>query len=223
MNLNFGENPHSDFMIDELYTHVVVNNHNGGGFGGSQRGVLESNRPVTLEFTGDNHFNKMDLNVFGYAKQVEFNPQWMNPNINFAIRGAKFTQPTTRKYTLSYDWKVYYEGFIGCGFYNEGEIIYEENNLRCVCTETGIFPTQPAFLLVDNHDSYYERVVNANVIANNYIFTRDDYYIVSTAGTTGTIEEFPHGEHEENVLWGTAELKWLAHVGKFKEEVIENQ
>ena len=178
---------------------------------------------VNLEFTGDNYFNKMDLNCFGYAKQVVFNPQWMNPDINFAIRGAKFNQPTTRKYTLSHNWKSYYEGFIGCGFYNEGEIVYEINNLRCVCSETGIFPTQPAFLLVENHDSYYERVVNANVGANNYIFTRDDYYIVSTAGTTGTIEEFPHGEHQEDVLWGTVKLKWLAHVGKFKEEVIENQ
>ena len=225
MNLNFGGNEavYKDFGLDNPYTHVLVNNHNGGGFYGKQRtGLTNAYRPVTLEFTGDNHFNKMDLNVFGYAKQVEFNPQWMNPDINFAIRGAKFTAPTTRKYTLSHNWKAYYDGFIGCGFYNEGEIIYEENNLRCICTETGIFPTQPAFLLVDDHDNYYERVVNANVRANSYIFTRDDYYIVYNNGTTGTIEEFPHHSNGE-FKWGSAVLRHLGHVGKFKKEVIENQ
>lgn len=226
MNFNFGgyQTVYKDFGLDNPYTHVLVKNHRGGGFNGVQRQPLSKyNRPVTLDFTGDNYFNKMDLNCFGYAKQVVFNPQWMNPNNRFAIRGAKFIQPTTQKYGLSYNWQCYYKGVVGCGFYNEGETIYEENNLRYVCYETGIFPTQSAFLLVDEHDNYYERIVNANVGVNTYIFTRDDYYSVSTAGTTGTIEEFPYGEYKEDVLWGTAKLKWLAHVGKFREEVIENQ
>ena len=79
--------------------------------------------------------------MFGYAKQVEYNPQWMNPNINFAIRGAKFTAPITRKYNLRQN-----TGFIGGGYYNEGEIIFEENNTQFVCTESGYFPSQAAFL-----------------------------------------------------------------------------
>ena len=213
MNFNFGENPHSDFMIDELYTHVVVNNHNGGGFWGSQRGVLNTNRPVTLEFTGDNHFNKMDLNVFGYTNQVEFNPQWMNPNNRFGIRGAKFTQPTTQKYNLSANWKVFYTGFIGGGFYNEGEIVFEDTEYNYVCTESGYFPTQPSFLLVDDHESFYDGVTNMSRGVNQYIFTFDNAYIVTVAGTTGTLEEFPH-HTEGTAMWGEVELRHLAHVGK---------
>lgn len=213
MNLNFGENPHSDFIIDELYTHVVVNNHNGGGFWGSQRGVLNANRPVTLEFTGDNHFNKMDLNVFGYTNQVEFNPQWMNPNNRFAIRGAKFTQPTTQKYNLSANWKVFYTGFIGGGFYNEGEIVFEDTKCNYVCTESGYFPTQAGFLLVDDQENFYDVLANKSRGVNQYIFTFDNAYIVTTAGTTGTLEEFPH-HTEGTAMWGEVELRHLAHVGK---------
>ena len=223
MNFNFGGIPHSDFGIEEPYTHVVVNNHNGGGFWGSQRtGLTNANRPVTLEFTGDNHFNKMDLNVFGYAKQVEFNPQWMNPNINFAIRGAKFTAPTTRKYTLSHNWKAYYTGFIGGGYYNEGEIIFEENNTQYVCTESGYFPSQPAFLLVDNHEIFYERAVEQEKGVGTYIFTYDEWYVVIGKGTTGTVEDFPHHSNGEFKLWGSAVLRHLGHVGKHRKEVIKD-
>ena len=223
MNLNFSGMPHSDFGIEEPYTHIVVNNHNGGGFYGSQRtGLTNAYRPVTLEFTGDNHFNKMDLNVFGYAEQVEFNPQWMNPDINFAIRGAKFTAPTTRKYNLSYNWQSYYTGFIGGGYYNEGEVIFEENNAQYVCTESGYFPSQSAFLLVDNHEIFYERAVEQEKGEGTYIFTYDEWYVVTTKGTTGTVEQFPHHSNGEFKLWGSAVLRHLGHVGKHKKQVIKD-
>ena len=222
MNFNFGGTPHANFGIEEPYTHIIVNNHNGGGFYGSQRtGLTNAYRPVTLEFTGDNHFNKMDLNVFGYSKPVEFNPQWMNPNNRFAIRGARFTQPTTQKYNLSANRKVFYTGFIGGGFYNEGEIIYEENNTQYVCTESGYFPSQPSFLLVDDHESFYDGVANMSRSVNQYIFTFDNAYIVTVAGKTGTLEEFPH-HTEGTAMWGEVELRHLAHVGKHKRQVIKD-
>lgn len=213
MNFNFSGTPHVDFMIDEPYTHVLVNNHTGGGFYASQRGAYVPNRPVKLEFTGDNYFNKMDLNVFGLDSVVEFNPQWMNPDKYFAIRGAKFTAPTTRKYNLSRNWKVFYTGYMGGGLYNEGELVYEDNDYLYVCTESGYFPTQASFLLVDDHENDYEGVVNSSRSVNQYIFTPDNAYIVTVAGTTGTLEEFPH-HTEGTAMWGEVELRHLAHVGK---------
>ena len=48
---------------------------------------------------------------------------------------------------------------------------------------------------------------------NQYIFTFDNAYIVTVAGTTGTLEEFPH-HTEGTAMWGKVELRHLAHVGK---------
>ena len=78
------------------------------------------------------------------------------------------------------------------------------------CTTQGVFPLNGEFLMCDA-DIYFSAGSNKSV--GNFVYTLDNLYYVTIAGTLGDVEP----THTEGVVTnGTCELLWVAPIARYE-------
>ena len=78
------------------------------------------------------------------------------------------------------------------------------------CTAEGIFPLNGEFLMCEG-DIYFTAGSNKSV--GNFMYTLDNLYYVTVAGTLGDVEP----THTEGVVTnGTCELLWMSPIARYE-------
>ena len=184
---------------------------------------------ITLTFK-NNKFAKFVVNAIG-IKDFYFTPdQLTTSDMAWSARGCKYSSPVIcRPVDNPVPGGLYYkEGdlvtesldkvtrLFGPKYYSEiftdlkntnGSIKKEQD---MYCTREGVFPVNGEFLNCDA-DAYF--TANTEYSVGTFIYTEDNLYYVSKAGTTGeTIPTHVNGT-ETN---GTAELFWVAPIARYE-------
>lgn len=85
-----------------------------------------------------------------------------------------------------------------------------KKDMNMYCTVEGVFPLNGEFLMCDD-DSYFDTSSNKSVGA--FIYTLDNLYYVTVAGTLGDVEP----THTEGVaVNGTCELLWVSRIARYE-------
>ena len=187
---------------------------------------------ITLTFK-DNRFAKFNVNAIG-IKDFYFTPdQLTTSDMAWAARGSKYASTVVSR---SVDNPV-----PGGLYYKEGDLVADsldkitrlynpyyfttlfpqmkndngsiKKDMNIVCTKEGVFPLNGEFLNADA-DAYF--TAEKEYAVGAFIYTADNLYYVTVAGTSGT--EAPT-HTSGTVTNGTAELMWIAPIARY--EMVE--
>ena len=189
--------------------------------------VLYSFRIRTFK---DNKFAKFVVNAIG-IKDFYFTPdQLTTSDMAWSARGCKYASTViSRPVDNPIPGGLYYkEGdlvadsldvitrLFGPKYYSEiftdmknpnGSIKKEQD---IYCTKEGVFPVNGEFLNCDA-DAYF--TANTEYSVGTFIYTEDNLYYVTTAGTSGETAS----THEEGIVEnGTVQLLWVAPIARYE-------
>ena len=184
---------------------------------------------MTLTFK-NNSFMKFNVNAIG-LKDFYFTPdQLATSDLAWAARGCLHASTVVPRHVDN--------PVPGGLYYHEGDVIADsldqitrlynpyyfttlfpqlkndngtiKKDMKMVCTKEGVFPINGEFLNADA-DAYFTAEKEYSV--GTFIYTADNLYYVTVAGTSGT-EEPTHTSG--TVTNGTAELRWIAPIARYE-------
>ena len=182
----------------------------------------------------DNKSRYMSIDLFGSNGTLD--PTGLEGI--FLCRGIKYIKPTVSSnscpvtggglyevgdlvvddikgiYTGGQGISTYYYNLMG-GYrsFDEYKKSLGATKLNYICTRSGYFPHGTAYGRSGSDDGYFNDYVNKSIKKNYYIYTDDNLYIATVAGTLSDIVPTHTSGSEYN---GTAELTWVCNVGKGK-------
>ena len=186
-------------------------------------------RNISLKFTG-NKFTKFVVNAIGIKEYYMTPDQFRNPDIAWAARGCKVSNPVVCR---GVDNPV-----PGGLYYKEGDLVTEtlskvtrlygsdyfnklftdikntngsiKKDCDMYCTKEGVFPLNGEFLNA-NRDAYFTASMKLDKGA--FIYTEDNLYYVRTEGTAGKTKPTHTSGTVKN---GTAQLQWIAPIARYE-------
>ena len=186
-------------------------------------------RNISLKFTG-NKFTKFVVNAIGIKDYYMTPDQFRNPDIAWAARGCKVSNPVICRgvdnpvpgglyykpgdlvtETLSKVTRLYgpdYFNKLFTDIKNTNGSIKKDHDMYC--TKEGVFPLNGEFLNA-NRDVYF--TANIKLDKGAFIYTEDNLYYVRTEGTAGEIKPTHTSGTVEN---GTAQLQWIAPIARYE-------
>ena len=222
----------SEFYVpeEERVTTVIFKNNGEGGVCGNiinkDNDLYKKN--ISLIFK-NNTFRKFNVNCLG-IKDYQFTPDQLYGDIVWSARGCKTSNavmsigtdnpvPGGLYYkegdlvtsTLSNVNRLYSPYYFEAAFpqlkNDNGSI---KKDMDMYCTAEGVFPFNGAFLMCDG-DIYF--TVGSKKSVGNFIYTLDNLYYVTVAGTLGDVEP----THTEGIVAnGTCELLWVAPIARYE-------
>lgn len=229
-SLTWVNDENSEFYVPEedRVTTVTFENNGEGGICGNIINIDNNSykNNITLIFK-NNIFRKFNVNCFG-IKDYQFTPDQLVEGVVWSARGCKTSYPVV---SLPVDNPV-----PGGLYYKEGDLVTSTlNNITRLyspkyfatdfpqlkndndstkkdvyCTKEGVFPLNGAFLMCDTDTPFG---TNAKKSVGNYVYTLDNLYYVTVAGTLGDIEP----THTEGIVTnGTCELLWVAPIARYE-------
>ena len=222
----------SEFYVPEeerITTIIFENNGEGGVWGNIINKDNDSyKKNITLIFK-NNTFRKFNVNCFG-IKDYQFTPDQLVEGVIWSARGCKTSNPVV---SLPVDNPV-----PGGLYYKEGDLVTStlsnvtrlynpyyfkeafpqlkndngsiKKDMDMYCVAEGVFPFNGGFLMCDS-DTYF--TVGSKKSVGNFIYTLDNLYYVTVAGTLGDVEP----THTEGVaVNGTCELLWVAPIARYE-------
>lgn len=223
----------SEFYIPEegRVTTVIFENNGEGGICGNiintDNDLYKNN--ISLIFR-NNTFRKFNVNCLG-IKDYQFTPdQLYKGDMAWSARGCKVSNAVISRSsdnpvpgglyykegdlvtsTLSNVTRLYSPNYFESAFpqlkNNNGSI---KKDMDIYCVAEGVFPFNGEFLMCDG-DIYF--TVGSKRSVGNFIYTLDNLYYVTVAGTLGDVEP----THTEGIaVNGTCELLWVAPIARYE-------
>lgn len=232
-SLAWVNNEDSEFYVpeEERVTTVIFENNGKGGVCGNiinkDNDLYKNN--ISLIFK-NNTFKKFNVNCLG-IKDYQFTPdQLYKGDMAWSARGCKIGSTVISRgvdnpvpgglyykegdlvtSTLSNVTRLYNPYYFNVAFpqlKNDNGSIKKDMNMYC--TAEGVFPLNGEFLMCDG-DGYFTAGSKKSV--GNFMYTLDNLYYVTVAGTLGDVEP----THREGVaINGTCELLWVAPIARYE-------
>ena len=231
--LDWVNNENSEFYVpeEERVTTVIFENNGEGGICGNIINIDNDpyKKNISLIFK-NNTFKKFNVNCLG-IKDYQFTPdQLYKGDMAWSARGCKVGNAVISRgvdnpvpgglyykegdlvtSTLSNVTRLYSPYYFNTAFpqlkNDNGSI---KKDMDMYCTAEGVFPLNGDFLMCDG-DSYFAAGSKKSI--GNYIYTLDNLYYVSTAGTLGDVEP----THTEGIaVNGTCELLWVSPIARYE-------
>lgn len=232
-SLSWVNDKNSEFYIpeEERVTTVIFENNGEGGICGNiiNKDNDSYKNNISLIFK-NNTFRKFNVNCLG-IKDYQFTPdQLYKGNMAWSARGCKTRSAVVSRAvdnpvpgglyykegdlvtsTLSNVTRLYNPYYFNTAFpqlkNNNGSI---KKDMDMYCTAEGVFPLNGEFLMCDG-DSYF--AAGAKKSVGNFIYTLDNLYYVTVAGTLGDVEP----THTEGIATnGTCKLLWVAPIARYE-------
>ena len=231
--LDWVNNENSEFYVpeEERVTTVIFENNGEGGVCGNIINVDNDSykKNISLIFK-NNTFRKFNVNCFG-IKDYQFTPdQLFKGDMAWSARGCKISSTVISRGVNN--------PVPGGLYYKEGDLITStlsnvtrlsspyyfetafpqlkndngsiKKDMDMYCTTEGVFPLNGEFLMCDA-DIYFAAGSDKSV--GNFMYTLDNLYYVTVAGTLGDVEP----THTEGVaINGTCELLWVAPIARYE-------
>ena len=231
--LDWVNNENSEFYVpeEERVTTIIFENNGEGGVCGNIINIDNDpyKKNISLIFK-NNTFKKFNVNCLG-IKDYQFTPdQLYKGDMAWSARGCKISSVVISRgvdnpvpgglyykegdlvtSTLSNITRLYGPYYFETAFpqlkNNNGSI---KKDMDVYCVAEGVFPFNGEFLMCDG-DSYFAAGSNKSV--GIFIYTLDNLYYVTVAGTLGDIEP----THTEGIVSnGTCELLWVAPIARYE-------
>ena len=232
-SLSWVNDENTEFYVpeEERVTTVIFENNGEGGVCGNiiNKDNDSYKKNISLIFR-NNTFRKFNVNCLG-IKDYQFTPdQLYKGDMAWSARGCKVSNavisgsvdnpvPGGLYYkegdlitsTLSNVTRLYNPYYFNIAFpqlkNDNGSI---KKDMDMYCTSEGVFPFNGAFLMCDG-DIYFTAGSNKSV--GDFMYTLDNLYYVTVAGTLGDVEP----THTEGVaINGTCELLWVAPIARYE-------
>ena len=222
----------SEFYVpeEERITTVIFENNGEGGVCGNiiNKDNDSYKKNISLIFK-NNTFRKFNVNCFG-IKDYQFTPDQLVEGVIWSARGCKTSNPVVSlpvdnpvpgglyykegdlvTSTLSNVTRLYYPYYFESAFpqlkNNNGSI---KKDMDMYCVAEGVYPLNGEFLMCDG-DIHF--TVGSKKSVGNFIYTLDNLYYVTVAGTLGDVEP----THTEGIaINGTCELLWVAPIARYE-------
>ena len=231
--LDWVNNENSEFYVpeEERATTVIFENNGEGGVCGNIINIDNDpyKKNISLIFK-NNTFKKFNVNCLG-IKDYQFTPdQLYKGDMAWSARGCKtgntvisrgvdnpvpgglyYKEGDLVTSTLSNVTRLFSPYYFNTAFpqlkNDNGSI---KKDMDMYCTKEGVFPLNGEFLMCDE-DSYF--TANTNKSVGNFVYTLDNLYYVSTAGTLGDVEP----THTEGIaVNGTCKLLWVSPIARYE-------
>ena len=231
--LDWVNNEKSEFYVpeEERVTTVIFENNGEGGVCGNIINIDNDpyKKNISLIFR-NNTFKKFNVNCLG-IKDYQFTPdQLYKGDMAWSARGCKISSAVISRgvdnpvpgglyykegdlvtSTLSNVTRLFGPYYFETAFpqlkNNSGSI---KKDMDMYCTTEGVFPLNGEFLMCEG-DSYFAAGSKKSV--GNFMYTLDNLYYVTVAGTLGDIEP----THTEGIaINGTCELLWVAPIARYE-------
>ena len=231
--LDWVNNENSEFYVpeEERVTTVIFENNGEGGICGNIINIDNDpyKKNISLIFK-NNTFKKFNVNCLG-IKDYQFTPdQLYKGDMAWSARGCKVGNAVISRgvdnpvpgglyykegdlvtSTLSNVTRLYSPYYFESAFpqlkNDNGSI---KKDMDMYCTAEGVFPLNGEFLMCDG-DIYF--TVGSKKSVGNFIYTLDNLYYVTVAGTLGDVEP----THTEGIaINGTCELLWVAPIARYE-------
>ena len=231
--LGWVNSENSEFYVpeEERITTIIFENNGEGGICGNiinkDNNSYKSN--ISLIFK-NNTFRKFNVNCLG-IKDYQFTPdQLYKGDMAWSARGCKISNAVISREvdnpvpgglyykegdlvtsTLSNVARLYVPYYFEAAFpqlkNDNGSI---KKDMDIYCTAEGVFPFNGEFLMCDD-DTYFAAGLKMSV--GNFMYTLDNLYYVTVAGTLGDVEP----THTEGIaINGTCELLWMAPIARYE-------
>ena len=231
--LGWVNSENSEFYVpeEERITTIIFENNGEGGICGNiinkDNNSYKSN--ISLIFK-NNTFRKFNVNCLG-IKDYQFTPdQLYKGDMAWSARGCKISNAVISREvdnpvpgglyykegdlvtsTLSNVARLYVPYYFEAAFpqlkNDNGSI---KKDMDIYCTAEGVFPFNGEFLMCDD-DTYFAAGLKMSV--GNFMYTLDNLYYVTVAGTLGDVEP----THTEGIaINGTCELLWVAPIARYE-------
>ena len=223
----------SEFYVpeEERITTVIFENNGEGGVCGNiiNKDNDSYKKNISLIFR-NNTFRKFNVNCLG-IKDYQFTlDQLYKGDMAWSARGCKISSAVISRgvdnpvpgglyckegdlvtSTLSNVTRLFGPYYFETAFpqlkNNSGSI---KKDMDMYCTTEGVFPLNGEFLMCDA-DIYFAAGLKMSV--GNFIYTLDNLYYVTVAGTLGDVEP----THTEGIaVNGTCELLWVAPIARYE-------
>lgn len=217
---------------EEKHCNFIFTNNNGGIKSGSGGAALlyKPNQPGEYSFINitieNNDMDSCSITTFDSPYKIDPAQLTKGKDGEYVFRGAHFTGPTFTNPV---------NNPVCCApIFKAGDLVAENVNMsrmeiaymfqdtiqtgktyNIYCTEEGYFP-------LAYQDTYLPaEAPNKNVALNKFYYTKENLYVVVKEGTLGTAEEIQSINHTNGVMTcGTAELKFVTKLGKYRVEEI---
>lgn len=223
----------SEFYVpeEERVTTIIFENNGEGGICGNI--INKDNDPyknnISLIFR-NNTFKKFNVNCLG-IKDYQFTPdQLYKGDMAWSARGCKVSNAVISRNTdnpvpgglyykegdlvtstLSNVTRLYGPYYFEAAFpqlkNNNGSI---KKDMDMYCVAEGVFPFNGEFLMCDGDSNF---TVGSKKSVGNFMYTLDNLYYVTVAGTLSDVEP----THTEGIaVNGTCELLWVAPIARYE-------